>query len=298
MKPLSVADTCIIVILVAAAFLSPPAVAEEVALQLAVANHDLVFGDPLLMKVTVHNRGTKAIRFTRPFGTSHDTLRFELREPGNSQFRLVATRGHGSDYGGVSRLKALNLDPDERQVSYEMLLYKGSARPVFSKPGQYDLRVNVAGEDGIVGASNVVTIAVTRCPAKELRDVLSNSKLLFYALGPEGISVDTNGARLAALYDTLSEGPLRSAVGWTLAILAVRDGQTDDERRDALRLVLSLKTDDISKAIMSLNLARQLYTIRKIDEALRVLEEVTDDCHQKGALKYEIAEYVREGSNQ
>lgn len=160
-------------------------------------------GDPLLLKITIHNPTGRTVTLRTHLMSSWGGLRFELRQPGSQQFERVFVPGAGSK-GGMVTPPALK--PGESLSTYEQLFVhrKTGQGPIFATPGVWHIRA-VTTCDGRSIESPAVPIEVRPRGVRSDRALASCLGELSLAIRSVGLPISEYWEAILTAQDELGE---------------------------------------------------------------------------------------------
>ncbi|HUR54581.1 MAG TPA: hypothetical protein VMZ71_10640 [Gemmataceae bacterium] len=236
----------------------------------------LKVGDPLIIKATLRNTTPKAIEVARPFDAGWTGVMFDIRGPGDREFRRACIWNQGLKCGSA---RPPLINPGERLVTYERSVPPGQGEPDFSRPGVWRLRA-FSQVNGRRLESNVVGITVKKRPPAAERAWDEHPKrvtdLLF-----RGASADSDES---AEFERQFAG---SNAALTLVrarhLKALRSAVTLRARQDAMAAIRSFREDllPVTREYFDLETCNVLIGLKDFDAAEALLKTITEPSGMK-----------------
>jgi len=212
---------------------------EQVQLSLSTAKNTYMLGEPVLMRVAVHNTGTEPERLLLSFDDYGNYFKFRFRNEKGE----VYSRGTGvsiSIMGAVRERDGFALGPDETRYGYRTA-YRGKSPGgglVFPEPGRYDMWCEFTGWRSPL-VSNTVQITV-RDPIGTDAEAFKTfaDKSTWMLVGTQSLSrlsYEQEADAVEHWHDTLEMWPASTYAPYALFFLASHERWHGDPR-EALRL--------------------------------------------------------------
>src|SRR5262245_27393454 len=185
----------------------PPAPAPERAAHLTVTAEaaEIQVGDPLVVKVALHNQSAKVVELPGPFTNWTRLVKFWVRRGNGGEFVQtgIQTAGRLSVGGGTRR----RVEPGESAVTRELLFGRHNAL-VFAEAGEWQLRATARSTEAAF-TSDPITIRVKPRAEKEGAIIRENLGTMAAALFTFGGAGRYAGDLLGRLGPQLSDSHLK-----------------------------------------------------------------------------------------
>jgi hypothetical protein len=247
--------------------------AEEPHVSLAahceVQASNLIAGDPLLVKLSVTNRGDAATWLRTPTFSSGNWV--EFRRFGLGGFVAARTKSGGGD------VMTLGFAIGENQVvtDYDFLL--AAENQFLTAPGEYEIRAGTITPDGTHLYSEPIRIQVIARDPAIGKHISEDAKYLSWAFDAYyPTSRDVYNLRLLKLEDQLAPCELRTMLVWTRMLRTYRADNPHSDMQLRALLDVARIVDSITAEVIHICVASRLSRSGKCQEAIDVLSEFSE----------------------
>lgn len=279
---------------------STPALGGKGVVTLSPATDKILAGDPLHVRVLLHNDGPNAAIFGQPMSNATGNVRFELRSIDAPAFAPIQLADQGMLQYKMA--KVISVDPKTEMAAFEVLFKIRNGGLVFSEDGTYDIRAVVGYLDGAnpkavrVVTSEPVRITVGKRPDSELAMIRKSLADIQSSISAHGIDEGVTDEKLARVVKNLQE----SRLTWTLRaallfhrIQAAKDAaawRAAQEPLDKLRK----ESDEVSAEILSLILAQEYSQLHAWTLAHDALKQAKHRSYHRDSMSSQVDRQLKE----